>query len=337
MPQERGVEMDFPDPRVTQLIIEGRPAHVSDLRIDLWVTIHFEIDESDLESATVVSRELLDRVVDAIAVSAGDDVRVVHWSERFKTSKGTIIRLRPTSIVQPQPRPLNPIPLMSAPLTPTHYRALRHLRHGLARVSPERRFSSLMLAVMILARTLPDPEPLTRECPACHKKTPQTPGDRQRVLNLASTLNGWELAEVAKLWNLRNSVMGHGGKDLSPDVAMELLDASFSAARLAYDCLNASLPGVDLEGPAPSWFITDLYLLLDSADHMHETSIDVQLSEDGGLWTASWPAVDPTDFHASDASTALRAAAEYAVQSMKRPPTAGEGNIPDVFRLSVHV
>jgi hypothetical protein len=55
------------------------------------------------------------------------------------------------------------------------------------------------------------------------------------------------------------------------------------------------------------------------------------------LWTASWPAVDPTDFHASDASTALRAAAEYAVQSMKRPPTAGEGNIPDVFRLSVHV
>jgi hypothetical protein len=53
---------------------------------------------------------LLDRVVDAIAVSAGDDVRVVHWSERLQDlqrndNKAETYQYRSASAAATQPDP----------------------------------------------------------------------------------------------------------------------------------------------------------------------------------------------------------------------------------------
>jgi hypothetical protein len=336
--QAEGAENEFPDPRVTRLTIEGRPPHVSDLRITLWITIEFELDETEMDESTVIARELLDRVVDALAVSAGQEVRVFHWTERYSTPKGQTVRLRPIGFVEQQAVPFDVIPLISAQLTERHYRALRHLRHGLAHTSPERRFSSLMLAIMILARTFSSPLARTRHCPSCHAVLGgQQPGERERLLNLANVLDGWDAREIDRLWDLRNTVMGHGGRNLTADVAMELLEAGFSAARLAYDCLNACLPGLALQGPAPSWFVTDLYMLLDSGDHAHETAIDVRVGREDDQWIAAWPAVEPAEFRADDPPAALRAARDRAIQSMKRAPRASDGREPEVLRLAIFV
>lgn len=337
--QAEAQETEFPDPRVTRLTIEGRPPHIGDLRIILWITIEFGLDETELDESTVIARELLDRVVDALAVSAGQEVRIFHWTERYSSpTGGQLVRLRPIGIVEQSVVEFDVMPLTSAQFSEKHYRALRHLRHGLAHTSPERRFSSLMLAVMILAQTLPDPPATTRHCPSCDAPLGrQGPGERERLVNLANTLDSWEEDEIRRLWDLRNTVTAHGGRNLTPDVAMELLDAGFSAARLAYDCLNASIPELNLQGPAPSWFVTDLYMLLSSGDHAHETAIDVRLRREGDEWIATWPAFEPAEFRGDDAPSALRVAQEYATQSMKRAPATSDRSEPEVLRLAILV
>src|SRR5437588_7533975 len=329
-------ESPFPDSRVSRLVIEKRPADVSDLRIELWITIEFELGESEVDESTAVARELLDRVVDALAVSAGQEVRIYYWSERVSVQGGQRVRLRPAGIVAQPIADCDPLPLISADLTPLHYRALRHLRHGLAHTSPERRFTSLMLAVMILAQTLPEPPAQTKRCPRCKQPLETVPpGDSARVLNLANILPAWTKDQVRRLWKLRNSVMGHGGRSLTPEVVMELLESSFEAARLAYDCLNASLPNVNLAGPTPSWFMTDLYMLMASGDHAHEGVVDVRVKRQGDEWVATWPVSEPEEFHRSDPWMALRAAQEHALHAMRRPPRPASPEPPEVVRFPI--
>lgn len=332
-----GEDTDFPDPRVTRLTVEGRPSDVEDLRVSLWVTIEFELEDTEQDESTAIARELLDRVVDALAVSAGQEVRIFHWTERFATPGGQTVRLRPIGVLEQPIVPFDVLPLISAELTDRHYRALRHLRHGLAHTSPERRFSSLMLAVMILARTFPDPPAQQRTCPSCDASLGELrPSERQRLLNLAAVLEDWSVEEVENLWDLRNTVTAHGRRPFTPAVLMELLDAGFSAARLAYDCLNASLPGLSLPGPPPSWFMTDLYMLMASGDHAHETVIDVRVSREGEDWIAEWPAVEPKEFRTDNPSSALNAAREHATRTMKRAPRHG-GHDPEILRLTIFV
>lgn len=330
------VEHEFPDSRVRQLVIEGRPADVTDLRITHWITIAFELDESEVEDSTAVARELLDRVVDGIAVSAGQEIRVYYWSERVLTPEGTRVRLRPTGIASQPPTPFDVLPLMRAPLTERHYRALRHLRHGLAHTSPEHRFTSLMLAVMILSTTFPDPPTTPRTCPKCGEQLGNLrPGDRARLMNLANVLGGWTAEQIDPLWDLRNTVMGHGRRSLTPQVALELLEAGFDTARLAYDCLNASLPGLNLPGPAPSWFMTDLYMLIASGDHAHESVIDVRVMPDGQEWIASWPSVGPQEFRAGSPWLAIEQARNYATLTMKHAPKPPQPETPEIVRVSI--
>ncbi len=191
-----------------------------------------------------------------------------------------------------------------------------------------------MLAIMILAQTLPDPPATIRYCPSCREPIGrQNPGERERLMNLVNTLDGWDADEIKRLWDLRNTVTAHGGRSLTPDVAMQLLEAGFSAAHLAYDCLNASIPELALPGPAPTWFVTDLYMLMSSGDHAHETAIDVRLHREGDHWVAAWPAVAPTEFRADNVPAALRAARDHATQSMKRAPGTSDRGEPEVVRL----
>ena len=326
----------FPDPRVTKLTFEARPADVSDLRIGLWITIEFEIDESELDDSTAVARELLDRVVDAVAVSAGEEVRIYYWSERVFVPGAQRVSLRPIAVDRPEVD-FEIAPLISQELNEPHYRALRHLRDGLAHTSPERRFTSLMLAVVILARTLPDPPVREEKCPNCDAVLRTVGlGDGARIANLANILTGWTAERLKELWELRCAVMGHGGRALTPNVASELLEAGFDAGRLAYDCLNASLPGLNLGGPAETWFMTDLYLLLDSGDHAHEGAVDVEIKRDGDEWVASWPATERREFRAADRWAVLRAAREQAIGSMKRPPRPAEPGDPEIVRIPIY-
>jgi|SRR6266568_5248866 len=100
--EAEGYESDFPDPRVSRLTIQGRPPYIGDHRITLWITIEFGLAEAEQDESTVIARELLDRVVDALAVSAGQEVRIYHWSERYSLPTGQVQRLRPIGIVEQQ-------------------------------------------------------------------------------------------------------------------------------------------------------------------------------------------------------------------------------------------
>jgi hypothetical protein len=121
------------------------------------------------------------------------------------------------------------------------------------------------------------------------------------------------------LWKLRNEVIAHGNRELMPPVMLELLEGSFDAARLAYDALNAALPGLDLPGPPQSWFMTDLMMLMASGDHAHQAIVDIGVEQDtSGDWIATWPSTEQERFRSRDYQEALDRARDRATATMRQ-------------------
>ncbi len=327
----------FPDERVSRLSIEARPQEVHDLRVTLWITIEFELDSAEESELTNISWELLDRVVDVLAVSAGQEVRIYHWQTTIRLPNGGMRTiLRPIGINAQPPTVFDPTPLITAEFTERHYRALRHLRHGLAHTAPDRRFASLMLAIIILARFFVPDISKVKTCRQCGAEVERHgPGDRDYMLNLAEVLESWTVEKLDYLWTQRNNLTGHGNRAMDTRASMSLLEASFDAVRLAYDCLRASLPNVNLAGPTPLWFMTDLDLLMTIADRAHETAVDIAIrQEPSGEWTASWPAGETVSFATDLPGPAIARAADAAQRSMKRP-IRGSSGPPTVVRVNI--
>jgi hypothetical protein len=111
----------------------------------------------------------------------------------------------------------------------------------MAQHTPDERFNTIFLAVMILARHF-EPRRRTSEqfCPHCKKRLPPRPtGEREYLLNLGEQLNGWSAKDVKELWDLRNRLPGHGQAHLDRQARDELSAGSVKAAHLAYDALKA--------------------------------------------------------------------------------------------------
>lgn len=326
-------DVNFPgDKRVIRFTVGPRPGSVQDLRINYWITVVFGVEEEHRGKISFIARELVERIVDALSVLAGIEVQIIHWQ---------VVRpqiARPTSIHGGKPRKVDLVAFSQLDLSERHYRAIRHIRRGLAQSSPERRFASLMLAVSILARSWkPDVEKIAK-CPQCNATvSTHGPGERDHLRNLTKVLGGWTEQQIDKLWNLRNAVIGHGNEHLTPNMGLELLEASFDAARLAYDALNASLPGAKLEGPNPLWFITDVFLLEDSAIGAHKGVADVLVKRgEGNQWTVTVPTVEPKSFSNEDPFAALRAAKQYLESSMKRHVHASSVP-PEIVRIPIEI
>jgi hypothetical protein len=324
--------------RVKSVVLEAvDPPTMRDLRIKIWVTIEFEVDEREKATVSYLARDYLDSIVDILSISAGQEVRILHWSHRVRHAKGTTLTLRPISMTSPVLE-FDPYTLLSASLNERQKRALRHLRHGLATVSPERRFMSLLLAVMILSREFEFDVQRVTSCKNCgHVVEARGPGERDRLLNLANVLPGWTVERIMAFWKLRNDIMGHGNKPLSAKAAGVLLEASFDVATLAYDALNACLPELNLAGPSPLWFVTDLEYLMSIGERAHETTIDVlvdQVSE--GNWSARWPAHNPTAFTALSGEEAVDKAKAFAQKTLKEVSRRGDG-FPAIIRDTVYL
>lgn len=300
-----------------------RPAGVRDLRIRGWIEIEFEVSEEDDALKSFLARELIDRIVDASSVIAGVDLPILHW----QVTSPQI--LRPQYAIETGVTDVDLLRVAArTDLQERHYRAMRHLRRGLAQTSPERRFGSLMLAVEILSRFW-EPPSQTPRCATCgqdlacrHCEAAPAPqvGLGAYVRNLSTVLQNWTEGDIQRLWNLRSAVTAHGNEHLSAARLLELVEASMDAAQLAYDALNASLPDLDLPGPPPTWFMTDVFLLEDSIVCAHTAPIHVSVlqGESKDEWIARWPPDDPQEFRASHPLEALEKARQAALEALRR-------------------
>ena len=293
---------------------------VRDLRASHWITIQFESDDLDREKVGLFSREALDRVVDLLSALSGEEVRIYYWRTSFTNETGQWMTVaRPTTHISKPMISIDLKPFLeSKDLTERHYRALRHLRHGLANTSPEKRFSSLLLSVLILSRLFPPDIQKITACRNCgHTISQHGPGERDYLLNLVNVLQGWSTAEINELWRLRNTLLAHGNEHLDAHAIWRLQEASMKTARLAYDTLKASLPNLEISGPAQSWFFQDTFMLMDSGDHAHEGAIDIGIRKgDDENWVATWPPMGSIEVKDQNAIEAIRQTRRLAQESM---------------------
>jgi hypothetical protein len=159
-------------------------------------------------------------------------------------------------------------------------------------------------------------------------------GKKDYLMNLTKVLSGWTEEQINKIWKLRNDFIGHGNEHLTPEMGLELLEASFDVVRLAYDALNASLPGANLEGANPAWFITDVFLLEDSALGAQRSTADVAIRKEGGEWIVTVPTIEPTTFSHENPYQAIKLAKQHLESQMRRP-VRSYSVPPDVVRIPI--
>jgi hypothetical protein len=186
-----------------------------------------------------------------------------------------------------------------------------------------------------LARTWKPAIAKVTNCPSCGAEvSSHGPGEKDYLMNLTKVLSGWTEEQINKIWKLRNAFIGHGNEHLTPEMGLELLEASFDAVRLAYDALNASLPGANLDGANSAWFITDVFLLEDSATGAQRSTADVAIRKEGSDWIVTVPTIEPRTFSHENPYHAIKLAKQY-LESQIRRPVRSHSVPPGIVRIPI--
>jgi hypothetical protein len=216
-----------------------------------------------------VSHLLIERMVGILSFCAGTKLQAIQRQYCIRPDERTVSQiLGPGSRSGEQKNKfVIPSSLMISKATSDEvFSALFWLRRGMGEVDPLVSFSALMLSLQISARAIIEVQTNEEICPKCGEVVAQTKeGDTALVKRLLTEKLGADPKTAKKLWEYRNAVIAHGGKQVTAEIVVALTEAKFEAGTFAYKALGLALNIEPSECPAPthSFFVTDAFMNLD--------------------------------------------------------------------------
>lgn len=225
-------------------------------------------EDEDKQVIQSVSRLLAERFLGLLSFFAGKKLSAVNIQPTTIGNEGQYLTILPMVARGSTPPVKVELTADIEGLTPSEnvFSALFWLRRGLAERDPVENFSALMVCLQIMARHIVVQQPVERHCPSCGAKLEtQGPSITSLMRELVVSRLGASPELFNRLWEVRNAIVAHGNRPVTPKVFLELTELKFDAANLAFQSIKLGL-GIPLDSPPSpnqAFFVTDAFMYVD--------------------------------------------------------------------------